>query len=30
MLKTWEDENFQTIMMINPKILEHSKECEIE
>lgn len=30
LLKDWEDKNFQTIMMINPKILEHSTECEIE
>ena len=26
LLKDWKDENFKTIMMINPKILEHSKE----
>lgn len=30
MLKTWEDENFSTIMMINPKILEISNEFDIE
>jgi len=30
LLKTRNDETFQTIMMINPKILEHSKECDIE
>jgi peptide deformylase len=26
LLRDWEDENFQTIMMINPEILEHSTE----
>lgn len=26
LLKDWDDENFRTIMMINPEILEHSKE----
>lgn len=30
LLKDWEDENFQTIMMINPKILESSNETEVE
>jgi len=30
LLKNRDDENFQTIMMINPEILEHSTECEIE
>lgn len=25
LLKDWEDENFKTIMMINPEILEHSE-----
>lgn len=30
LLKNRDDENFQTVMMINPKILEHSKECEAE
>ena len=30
LLKDWDDENYPTIMMINPKILDASKECEIE
>ena len=30
LLKDRDDENFSTVMMINPTILEHSKECEIE
>lgn len=30
LLKDRDDENFSTIMMINPKILEHSEKCEIE
>jgi len=30
MLKDWEDENFKTIMMINPEILEYSKETNIQ
>lgn len=30
LLKDWEDESFQTVMMLNPKILDHSNECEIE
>ncbi|MBW7954664.1 peptide deformylase [Candidatus Gracilibacteria bacterium] len=30
LLKNWEDENYKTIMMINPKILSHSTETEIE
>lgn len=30
LLKDWDDENYQTIMMMNPKILDASKECEIE
>lgn len=30
MLKTWEDENYPTIMMINPEILELSKEYDIQ
>lgn len=30
LLKNRDDENFQTVMMINPEILEHSIECEIE
>ncbi len=30
LLKNRDDENFSTIMMINPNILEHSTECEIE
>ncbi len=30
LLKNRDDENFSTIMMINPNILEHSNECEIE
>lgn len=30
LLKTRDDETFQTIMMINPEILEHSSDCEIE
>lgn len=25
LLKDWEDENFKTVMMINPEILEHSE-----
>lgn len=30
LLKDWDDENYPTIMMINPKILDASQECEIE
>lgn len=30
MLKDRDDENFKTIMLINPKILEYSKETDIE
>ncbi len=30
LLKDRDDENFSTIMMMNPTILEHSTECEIE
>lgn len=30
LLKHRDDEIFQTVMMINPEILEHSTECEIE
>lgn len=30
LLKDREDENFSTVMMINPTILEHSEECETE
>lgn len=30
LLKDRDDENFSTVMMINPKIIEHSKECEVE
>lgn len=30
LLKNWDDENYKTIMMINPKILSHSTETEIE
>ncbi len=30
LLKDWEDENFKTIMMINPVILEKSDETECE
>jgi len=32
LLKSWDDENFSTIMMINPEILESSDEtiCDIE
>ncbi len=30
LLKDREDESFPTVMMINPEILEHSTECEIE
>lgn len=30
LLKDREDESFQTVMMLNPKILDHSKECEVE
>ncbi len=32
LLRDWEDENFSTIMMINPEILEASQEkiCDIE
>ena len=29
LLKTWDDENFQTILMLNPKIIEYSNECDI-
>ena len=28
LLKNWDDENFSTIMMINPEILEHNKILE--
>lgn len=30
LLKTWEDENYKTIMMLNPEILEHNNETDIE
>lgn len=30
LLRERDDENFPTVMMINPKILEHSRQCEIE
>ena len=30
LLKTWEDENYKTIMMINPEILKHSDEKNID
>lgn len=30
LLKDREDENFQTLLMINPTILEHSTECEVD
>lgn len=30
LLKTRDDESFQTIMMINPEIIEKSGECDIE
>jgi hypothetical protein len=30
LLKNREDENFQTVMMLNPEILEKSKETFIE
>lgn len=30
LLKDREDESFSTVMMINPEILEHGVECEIE
>ncbi len=30
LLKDWEDENFKTIMMINPEILEHSESTCVE
>lgn len=30
LLRDRDDEIFPTVMMINPKILEHSNECEIE
>ena len=30
LLKSWEDENFKTIMMFNPEILEHSEEKDID
>jgi hypothetical protein len=30
MLKDRDDENFKTIMLINPEILEYGKETQIE
>ncbi len=30
LLSDWEDENFQTVMMFNPEILEHSSETDID
>ena len=30
LLKDYEDENYRTIMMINPEINEFSKECEVD
>lgn len=30
LLKNWEDENFPTVMMINPEILSFSQETEID
>ena len=30
LLKDWEDESFKTTMMINPEILEHSEEKNID
>jgi peptide deformylase len=30
LLKDRDDENFQTVMMINPEILEKSNETEME
>ena len=30
LLKDWEDETFQTVMMINPKILDFSNDTDIE
>lgn len=30
LLKDWDDESFKTVMMINPEILEHSKNTCIE
>lgn len=30
LLKTWKDEFFSTIIMINPEIIEFSKECDIQ
>jgi len=30
LLRDWEDESFKTIMMINPEILEHSAEKNID
>ena len=30
LMKSWEDDNFKTIMMINPEILEHSEQKNIE
>jgi len=29
-LRDWDDEDFKTIMMFNPEILEHSDEKEID
>ena len=30
LLKDWDDENFKTIMMINPEVLEHSSDTDID
>lgn len=30
LLKDWKDENYKTIMMINPEILDHSEEKNID
>ncbi|MCP4523974.1 MAG: peptide deformylase [Candidatus Gracilibacteria bacterium] len=30
LLKDWDDEDFKTIMMINPEIIEHSEATDIE
>ncbi len=30
LLKDWKDENYSTIMMLNPEILEHNKETETD
>ncbi len=30
LMRSWEDEHFKTIMMINPEILEHSQEKNTE